>query len=771
MKNIAVIVTSLNSGGAERMAGLLSKELSKLYKVYLFLLSTENIVYEYGGTIVNIGKSIPLYEYAIRIYKEKYKIDVAISFLEIMNFANIRTKGREKVIISERCVQSLIDPELYGETYRIKRYYHAADRIVACSHGVRHDLIDHYDVKAPIDVIYNFVNKEKIAEKAKIDLTADVKGFLSGKDYFINVGRLHPQKNQERLIRQFAYFYENISRDYKLLILGNGELEQLLVNLIDDLGMTDMIKIIPYTDNPFPYIKNAKALILTSHYEGLPNTLLESMVLQCPIIAVDCLSGPRELLTDMEDYAIKIADLRKCERGILVPDAYSDDDLSTLFITEAMSMIVNDLEYVQVVKNNERTYMERYSNKNILNQWETLIEDCPNRDIHILPKEFELLNQAGEIVIYGAGYAGKTMYFRLSRTYHISAFVVTRKQGYEEALFGVPLMEIKDFYDKKEKPTVVIGLGENFQNEVIHNLEEHGFDKLVYPFIVPYTYDFYKNNDDWNLTSEICEWYSIATGLNIDITHPLSYNEKIQWLKIHRNSPIKSRLADKIKVREYVREKIGEKYLIPLIGVWDNFECINFMAFPDKFALKCNHASGTNIIVTDKASFDMTRARILINEWLNTDYGKYMGLELHYSDIKPRILAETLLETDDGSDLKDYKVFVFNGKVRLIQVDIDRQHNHTRNLYTPQWEYLPYSILYPAAPETIIERPKCLEEMISLAETLGEGFIHVRVDFYICNDQIYFGEMTFTHGGGIEKFTPECFGYEMGSWMNLSEGE
>lgn len=113
-------------------------------------------------------------------------------------------------------------------------------------------------------------------------------------------------------------------------------------------------------------------------------------------------------------------------------------------------------------------------------------------------------------------------------------------------------------------------------------------------------------------------------------------------------------------------------------------------------------------------------------------------------------------------------MFVFNGKVKLIQVDIDRHHIHRRNLYTPDWEYLPYTILYPTAPEIMVEKPECLDELIELSERLGQGFIHVRADFYVVNNQIYFGEMTFSHGSGTEPFIPESFGYEMGSWMELN---
>lgn len=140
---------------------------------------------------------------------------------------------------------------------------------------------------------------------------------------------------------------------------------------------------------------------------------------------------------------------------------------------------------------------------------------------------------------------------------------------------------------------------------------------------------------------------------------------------------------------------------------------------------------------------------------------------MHYKGIVPQILAEELLLTENGEDLKDYKIFVFNGKAKLIQVDIDRQHEHRRNIYDLEWNYIPVSILYPTAPKVIVEKPDCLQEMIIVAEKLGKGFKHVRVDLYICNNRIFFGEMTFTHGSGTEKFTPVSYERQMGDWILL----
>ena len=216
--NIAILSTSLKDGGAERIAGLLSVELAQNDNVYLFLLDTENIIYEYGGTIVNIGNCGPLYEYSIKFYKMKYNIDVAISFLEIMNFANIRTRGKERVIISERCVQTLINPSPDAQTYLIKKYYSYADEIVACSHGVKYDLKQNYGISNKIVSIYNFIDKDKISNKMNEKLPEEALFFLDNSEFFINIGRLHEQKNQKRLIKQFAEFHKTNNK-IKLIIL------------------------------------------------------------------------------------------------------------------------------------------------------------------------------------------------------------------------------------------------------------------------------------------------------------------------------------------------------------------------------------------------------------------------------------------------------------------------------------------------------------------------------------------------------------------------
>ena len=237
-------------------------------------------------------------------------------------------------------------------------------------------------------------------------------------------------------------------------------------------------------------------------------------------------------------------------------------------------------------------------------------------------------------------------------------------------------------------------------------------------------------------------------------------------MKLYDSTPIKTRLADKYLVREWVREKIGEKYLIPLLGVYDNFEDIDFKNLPNKFVIKCNHGCGFNIIVKNKYQLNLTMAKIKIQRWMNTNYAYVSGLELHYRDIKPKIIIEKYM--DDGTgDLRDYKVHCFNGKPNFIWVDNNRHSNHQRNLYDLNWNQLPYKINSHYSTFPSPKKPKCLEKMLELATILSKNFIHVRIDFYIIKDKIYFGEITFATSSGTEDITPNNFDKKLASLIKL----
>ena len=255
-------------------------------------------------------------------------------------------------------------------------------------------------------------------------------------------------------------------------------------------------------------------------------------------------------------------------------------------------------------------------------------------------------------------------------------------------------------------------------------------------------------------------------GYSLDLKNPKTFNEKLQWLKLYDCNPLYTQLVDKYEVRKFVAEKIGEEYLIPLLGVWDRFEDIDFDALPSQFVLKCTHDSGSVVICKDKTAFDIKVAQNKLNKCLKRNF-YYVGREWPYKDVKPRIICEKYMEDESGAELKDYKIFCFNGMPKIIQVDFDRFTNHKRNLYDVEWNYIPVSIQYPTDQNNIVNKPEKLEKMLNFAKILSKNIPHVRVDFYSIHDKIYFGELTFTHGSGYENFEPEEFGLQMGSWLEL----
>lgn len=258
--------------------------------------------------------------------------------------------------------------------------------------------------------------------------------------------------------------------------------------------------------------------------------------------------------------------------------------------------------------------------------------------------------------------------------------------------------------------------------------------------------------------------YEERIGHKINWESPTLYTEKMQWEKLYNNDPKKSLLADKYLVRDWVKEQIGEEYLIPLIGAWDRFDDIPFAELPRQFVLKTNHGSGTNIIVTDKTKVKRSEIGRKINDWMQMDFAYTTYFEMHYSQIPRKIIAEKYLETDLG-ELQDYKFLCFDGEPRFCWVDLGRYKDHTRTVFDMNWEKQPWSQIY--ATKDNIPKPKNFEKMIELARTLCRGFAQVRVDFYNVDGQIYFGEMTFTNGSGMDKIIPEEYDRVLGDMWTL----
>lgn len=261
--------------------------------------------------------------------------------------------------------------------------------------------------------------------------------------------------------------------------------------------------------------------------------------------------------------------------------------------------------------------------------------------------------------------------------------------------------------------------------------------------------------------------YKKKIGHCLDWGHLQTYTEKMQWEKLFNNNPQKSLLSDKLEVRKWVKEKIGEEYLIPLIGSWDNVDDIPFQKLPKQFVVKTTHGSGTNIIVKNKEKINYKIIKRQLKDWMEIDYGYYNGFEMHYSKITPRIIVEKYLETEYG-ELQDYKFLCFNGSAYFCWVDMGRYTHHTRNVYNLKWELQPWNQSTYEISKEEIKKPKNFDKMIEIAEILSCDFSHVRVDLYNINGIIYFGEMTFTNGGGLDAIIPTQYDLMLGKLWKIN---
>ena len=260
--------------------------------------------------------------------------------------------------------------------------------------------------------------------------------------------------------------------------------------------------------------------------------------------------------------------------------------------------------------------------------------------------------------------------------------------------------------------------------------------------------------------------YKSVTNKNLNLQNPETFNEKLQWLKLYDRNPEYTKMVDKYEVKKYITNVIDEKYIIPTIGVWDNFDDIDFNKIPNQFVIKCTHDSGGIYICKNKENFNKEEAKKIINKCLKRNY-YYYSREWPYKYVKPRIIIEKYMSDESNYELKDYKFFCFNGIPKFVQVDFDRFSNHKRNIYSLEWKLLNFEIEFPSDKHKKIEKPINFEKMIELARLLSKDIPHIRVDFYSINEKIYFGELTFYHGAGLEKFTPNEYDKILGNWINL----
>ena len=261
--------------------------------------------------------------------------------------------------------------------------------------------------------------------------------------------------------------------------------------------------------------------------------------------------------------------------------------------------------------------------------------------------------------------------------------------------------------------------------------------------------------------------FKAKVGYPLNFTSPQTFNEKLQWLKLHDRKPIYTTMVDKYAVKDYVASVIGEQYIIPTLGVWDNFDDIDFDALPDQFVLKCTHDSGGLVICKDKSKLDIKKAKKKINKSLHRNY-YYMFREWPYKNVKPRIIAEKYIEDHSTSELCDYKFFCFNGTAKCYKVDFDRFISHTANYFTIDGELMKLGEeVCPPNFEKEIPTPENLDKMKEFAEKLSTTLPFLRADFYDVDGKLYFGEMTFYPASGFEKFIFDGNNELLDPWIKL----
>lgn len=269
-----------------------------------------------------------------------------------------------------------------------------------------------------------------------------------------------------------------------------------------------------------------------------------------------------------------------------------------------------------------------------------------------------------------------------------------------------------------------------------------------------------------NYARNVSDYYKRVTGKELNLRYPRTFNEKIQWLKLYDSTPIKTKLADKWLVRDWVREQIGEQYLIPTLGVYDKFEDIDFSKLPERFVIKCNHGSGYNIVVKDKSKLDISAIRDEVNKWMHENFAFKYGAELYYRDISPKIIIEKFIENEPAKDLYKYKFWCFNGKVKYILSERNAD-GLKMAFYSPNWKKQSF-YNNNQYDEAIAAQPKLLTKMKNLAKKLSAGFKYASVGFYQLDDgTIYFNEIDFSPASGAMIWNKDSVNLKLGKMIKL----
>lgn len=259
--------------------------------------------------------------------------------------------------------------------------------------------------------------------------------------------------------------------------------------------------------------------------------------------------------------------------------------------------------------------------------------------------------------------------------------------------------------------------------------------------------------------------YYVLLGRRLHLDNPRTFTEKLQWLKLYYHRPECTVMVDKHLAKRWVADRIGERYVIPSLGVWDRAEEIDFDALPNRFVLKCTHDNGSVVVCKDKSSFDIRAAQVKLNQCLQRDFYAQTK-EWPYKHVPHRIIAEAYLDAGE-EDLMDYKFLCFNGVPKAMYVAANRSTSKTFNYYDMDFQPMPIKSRVGAASKECLDRPASFDEMKRIAAELSAGFPHVRVDLYCVRDSIWWGEMTFFDSSGYDDMCSLSWDQTFGDWLTL----
>ena len=359
------------------------------------------------------------------------------------------------------------------------------------------------------------------------------------------------------------------------------------------------------------------------------------------------------------------------------------------------------------------------------------------------------------LILYGAGEMGVIIAEELMGINIIPTSFCDKNKTGMEGKTGLPIIAPHELMARYRNANIMI-TSRDYQNEIMHDMADLGIKAgriiMATDILDPIPDDVF-----------IKVMFEKKLGYAPDLENPKTFNEKLQWLKLHDRRTEYTVMADKYATRRLIADKAGEEFLVPILGVWDGFDDIDFDALPSQFVLKCSHDSGGTMICKDKKRFDMTQASTFFEKKLGINY-YYQSREWPYKNIVPRIMAEEYL----GDNIIDYKLLCFNGMVKCSFTCSERQTGLKVTFFDNDWKRMPFERKYPAS-DADIPRPQRFEEMKLMAQKLAKAIPFLRVDFYCIDDRIYTGELTLYPGNGTEGFTPFEYDEILGSWLSLPE--